>query len=217
MARSNMAEAFTLVGKEHQETVFEDFEDQLSAKTAAPAITFLASVRAHHPDLTVATANAGNVNLLAYAAAGFATAELDLSEDAILRSRVFLRPTSHDEDGHVADSTTCARYNYTWKGLKFILYNVYVYPGLFQFILFPPDSDETVLSNSKATDALLLEAGRAIYGPYQDYIAVFDGYWRADVNLYKEVQKTGWNDVILDQAMKATISLTIEEFFDNER
>ena len=212
-----MAEAFTLIGKEHQETVFEDFEDLLSAKTAALTVTVLASVRAHHPDMTVTVTTTNNVDLLAYATAGFATAELDLSEDGILRSRFFLAPTSHDDDGHLASSTTYAHYKYTWKGLKFILYNVYFYPTTFQYICFPPDSDETVLSNSKATDGLLLEAGRAIYGPYQDYIAVFDGYWRADVDLCKEVKKTGWRDVILDQGMKDTISFTIEEFFDNER
>lgn len=198
-----MAEAFTLVGnKEHQETVFKDFEDQLSAKTASPAITFRASVRAHHPDMTVAVTIANNVNLLAFAAAGLATAELDTSEDDILRSRIFLPPTSHDDDGRLADGTTFARYNYTWRGLHFILYTVYIFPQLYQFVCFPPDSDETVQSNSKATDALLLAAGHAIYGPYQDYIAVFDYYWRADVALYKEVQKTGWSDVILDQGMK---------------
>lgn len=218
MAGSKMAEAFILVGgKEHRETVFEDFQDQRSAKMAAPAVMFLASVRAHHPDMTVAVTSAGNVDLLAFAATGLATAELDIREDDILRSRIFLEPTSHDDDGSLADSTTFARYNYTWKGLKFVMYSVYIFPQVYQFICFPPDSDENVQSNSKATDALLLEAGRAIYGPYQDYIAVFDYYWRGDTELYKEVQKTSWSDVILDQGMKDTISYTIEEFFDNER
>jgi transitional endoplasmic reticulum ATPase len=218
MAAPKMTEAFTLVGgKEHQETVFEDYENQQSGKTINPSLALLASVRAHHPDLTVATTSANNVPLLGFAAAGFATAELDLSEYDILRARIFLRPVSHDDNGTLADSTTFARYNYTWKGLKFIMYNVFVYPLFYQFICFPPDSDETVLSNSKATDALLLAAGRAYYGPYQDYIAVFDYYWRSDTGLYKEVQKTSWSDVILDQGMKDTISSTIEEFFDNER
>jgi transitional endoplasmic reticulum ATPase len=218
MSTIGMAEAFTLIGKEHQETVFEDFEEQNSSKTAAPATTFLASVRAHHPDVTVAVTSAGNIDLLAFAEAGFATAELDISEDAILRSRFFLRPTSHDDDGHLADSTAFARYMYSWEGLKFTVYRVLIYSAMYQFICFPPDSDETVLSNSKATDALLVAVGRALYGPYQDYIAVFDaGYWRADIALYKEVQKTSWKDVILDQEMKDTISYTIEEFFDNEK
>lgn len=218
MAASRVAEAFTLVGdKEHHETVFEDFENQQSAKTTSASLMFLASVRAHHPDMTVAVNSANNVNLLGFAAAGLATAELDLSEDDILRARVFLRPTSHDDNGTLADSITFARYNYSWKGLKFIMYNVFLYNQVYQFLCFPPDSDETVLSNSKATDALLLAAGRAFYGPYRDYIAVFDYYWRSDTELYKEVQKTSWSDVILDQGMKDTISYTIEEFFDNER
>ena len=212
-----MAEAFTLIGgREHQETVFEDYESQQSAKSSNAIITILASVRAHHPDMTVAVTFGGNIDLLAYAAAGFASAELDISEGEILRARIFLRATSHDDEGGLADSNTFARYNYTWKGLKFVIYNVFMYMQVYQFVCFPPDSDETVQSNSKATDALLLEAGRLLY-PYQDYIAVFDGYWRADTNLYKEVQKTSWSDVILDQGMKDTISYTIEEFFDNER
>ena len=218
MSTSNkMAEAFTLVGgREHQETVFEDYENQQSGKTPNFILTLLASVRAHHPDMTVAVTFDGNVDLLAYAAAGFASAELDITEGELLRARIFLRATSHDDEGSLADSISFARYNYTWKGLKFIIYTLFVFPQVYQFVCFPPDSDETVQSNSKATDALLLEAGRLLY-PYRDYIAVFDGYWRGDTSLYQEVQKTSWNDVILDQGMKDTISYTIEEFFDNER
>ena len=50
----------------------------------------------------------------------------------------------------------------------------------------------------------------------QDYILVFDRFWSQSTQLYYEVQKTSWNDVILDEDMKKTLTHTIEEFFDNE-
>ena len=111
-----------------------------------------------------------------------------------------------------------ARYKYRWRHLDFILYILPAFYGsVHQFILFPPDSDETVVSNSKATDALLLAVGQAQYPFSREYIYVFDNYWYRDNKLYHEVQKTSWDDVILDPDMKNTISHTIEAFFENER
>lgn len=70
--------------------------------------------------------------------------------------------------------------------------------------------------NSKATDVLMLAVGQAQY-PYRDYILVFDfGVWSQNSTLYDQVQKTSWDDVILDEDMKKTLTHTIGEFFDNE-
>jgi len=33
--------------------------------------------------------------------------------------------------------------------------------------------------------------------------------------LWEEVQKTGWDDVILDDEMKKTLTGTVERFFDS--
>lgn len=43
-----------------------------------------------------------------------------------------------------------------------------------------------------------------------------DGYWMSNAALYNEVQKTTWDDVILDEAMKKTLTGTVLRFFDSE-
>lgn len=139
-----------------------------------------------------------------------------------MRLRGFIAPASEQDPGFLYDAIQFARYKYIWKDLEFILYTVR-FPYLLtvlEYILFPQDSDETTMSNSKATDALLMAVGQAQF-PYKDdreYILVFDqGLWLKSAPLFHEVQKTTWDDVILDQGMKDTISHTIEEFFDNEK
>ena len=48
-------------------------------------------------------------------------------------------------------------------------------------------------------------------------ILVYDGgSWNGSRNLYQEVQKTNWDDVILDEKMKKTLTSTVLRFFDSE-
>jgi transitional endoplasmic reticulum ATPase len=67
-----------------------------------------------------------NVNLLQFAAAGFATAELDLDDETVLRWRGYIPPPQRREggQGHLADATFFARYHYRWGQEDFILYTV---------------------------------------------------------------------------------------------
>ena len=212
---STLMKDFTMLGEAHHGTVFEDYEAQRSAKFAEPLTSMIAMLRHHHPEMTIST----NLwaNLLGYATAGYATAELDTSEDSCIRIRGYSVPQSKDDPGQLLESFTFARYKYSWKGLNFILYRVVMGYYYYQFLLFPPDSDETVQSNSKATDALLLAIGAAMYPYSNEYIYLFNGVsWYASPQLYQEVQKTSWKDVILDEDMKLTLTDVIGEFFDNE-
>jgi SpoVK/Ycf46/Vps4 family AAA+-type ATPase len=77
--------------------------------------------------------------------------------------------------------------------------------------------DESVLSNSKATDALLSAIAAAEQSAIEHTILVFDdGFWSSSRSLYNEVQKTNWDDVILDDKMKKTLTGTVLRFFDSE-
>ena len=156
-----MSDQFTMLSEPHHATVFDDYVDQRSAKFVEPDVPMLASIRHHHPDMTVAVTVSQNLDLLGFAAAGNAVAKLDLSEDAIMRIRGYIRAQGKDDPGSLIDGITFARYKYTWKNLEFILYTVKISFYIYEYVLFPPDSDETVLSNSKATNALLLAIGQA--------------------------------------------------------
>lgn len=78
------------------------------------------------------------------------------------------------------------------------------------------EDDETVLSNSKATDALLSAIAVAEQTAIEHTILVYDGSWSSSRSLYEEVQKTNWDDVILDMETKEALTGTVLRFFDSE-
>ena len=165
--------------------------------------------------MTVSLTSSRNVDLIYFADTGHAVAELDSTDDAFLRSRFYSGTLSKDDPGRLYDDIIFGRYKYIWNNLEFIVYTVSGSDDTYQFVLFPPDDDETVLSNSKATDALLVAIGQ-FENPYTEGIFVYDGYWSKNHGLYEEVQKISWKDVILDENKKKTLTKDIEEFFDNE-
>lgn len=210
-----MTDQFTLVGKPHCSNVFEDYEDLNSAKNSDRIIFLLASIRHHHPEHTVTLTNTRNVDLLRYAAGGSASAELDTSEDGLLRTREYEFPSSKDDPGQLADLVLFARYKYVWKDHEFILYNLKTTYEILEFVLFPPKDEETVLSNSKVTDDLFMTVGKAQHA-YSLGIWVYDTIWTKSSQLLDQVRKISWDDVILDQKTKTAVTTTIAEFFDNE-
>lgn len=207
---------YALVSSAHHETVYADFEDVGSAKYVDLDAQLLASIRDHHPGMTVTTVNSAHADLAAYAAAGYAHAELDTTEDFALRWRVYQPPPIRGGPGHLADAYFFARYKYTWKEIGFIVYTVQEGRNTLNYVLFPPDDDETVLSHSKVTDALLQAVGDIQFN-FDRTILVYDRWWSRSHRLYEEVQKASWDDVILDQKMKKTLTETVVRFFDSEK
>ena len=64
--------------------------------------------------------------------------------------------------------------------------------------------------------ALLHAAGIWTNDLHQE-IYVFDsGYWSKDANLWTEVQKADWADVILEDAFKKNLQKDVFGFFDSE-
>ena len=158
-----MSDQFTMLSEPHHATVFDDYVNERSAKHSEPDVSILASLRHHHPDMTVTVILAQTFNFLGFANAGYATAELNLTEDAIIRIRGYIPQQSASGRASLIDGILFARYKYTWKNLEFILYTARAGMNVWVYVLFPPDSDETVLSNSKATDALVLAVGQFQY------------------------------------------------------
>lgn len=207
---------FTLVSSAHHDTVYNDFEDTGSGKYVNLDAQLLASIRHHHQGMTVTIVPSSYADLAGYAAAGYAHAELDTSEDSLLRWRFYRPASTRGEQGQLADAYFFARYKYTWMEVEFIVYTVQEGLITLNYILFPPDDDESLLSHSKVTDALLQAVGDVQFA-VQQIILVYDGYWRRSRALYKEVQKASWDDVILDEKMKKTLTETVARFFDSKK
>jgi hypothetical protein len=195
--------------------LFPDYKDLTSAKIADPDVQMVTALRAKHPELIVTSVPAGNVNLLQFAAAGYAQAVLDDETEPVLRWQVFLGPSHRGGSGHLADSTFYARYNYTWNGENYVLYNALVGMSFMQYILKEPKEGETTMSHSSAVSRLLATIG-AWMTKEEPAIYVYDGYWTRSTKLWEEVKKAKWEDVILDPKMKKAVTEVANKFFDNE-
>lgn len=158
---------------------------------------------------------AGNVNLLAFAAAGYAQAELDLDDEPIVRWRGYSPPSTRHGSGGLAESRFFAKYRYTWNSEDFILYSVVVGLQTLQYVLKEPHGNETTLSNSAIIDKLILTIGEW-YTIDEDIIYVYDGYWSASKTLWKQVQDASWDKVILDPKMKKDLVDVSGKFFDSK-
>ena len=171
--------------------------------------------RKQYPDLIVTTVPAQNCNLTQFALAGNAIIELDIETEKIIRTRGFIPAIKRGQKGGLGEDLNFAKFRYNWNDEDFILYtlNSAVYGT--QYILKEPRGNETTLSHSSVTDALLKAIGEWATSD-QDVVYVFDGIWRKDKGLWREVQKARWDDVILDPDMKKELVEVANKFFDSE-
>lgn len=90
--------------------------------------------------------------------------------------------------------------------------------GQLQYILKEPAEGETVLSHNSVTDKLIKTVGAWQYPPIIDdkFVYIYDGYWQQSKMLYNEILKSKWDDVILNEDMKKTITGLMKKFFDSE-
>ncbi|ORY11231.1 P-loop containing nucleoside triphosphate hydrolase protein [Clohesyomyces aquaticus] len=186
-----------------------------SGKATDLDVQIVTALRTKHPDMIVTTVPGSNCNLLQFAAAGYAFAELDDKSEPVLRWTGFVGPQHRGGSGYLTDSTFFARYNYSWNDENFILYNVLVGYSMLQYVLKEPRGGETQFSHSSAVNALLATIGAWLIKE-EPAIYVFDGYWTRSTKLWEEVKKAKWEDVILDPKMKKDLTQVANKFFDSK-
>ncbi|KAF2016028.1 P-loop containing nucleoside triphosphate hydrolase protein [Aaosphaeria arxii CBS 175.79] len=197
------------------ESLFSDFYKFTSGKSTDLDVQIVTALRAKHPELIVTTVPGSNCNLLQFAAAGFAQADLDEDSEPVLRWRGFVGPAHRGGQGFLAENIFFARYNYTWNSENFILYTVVVGYGTLQYILKEPRGNENPYSNSSVVSALLATIGAWLIKE-EPAIYVYDGYWQRSTKLWEQVKKAKWDDVILDPKMKKAVKEVANKFFDSE-
>lgn len=234
-------EPFTFVtetGLKGPPQLFQSFHDDTSAKVANVDVQLVTELRAQYPELivtyrsrthipeqrreranvTVRTIPPGNVNLLQFAAAGFASAELDTEDEPKISWRGFLAPPQRRSGGgagSLGETTFFAKYRYTWHNTRCILYSVIVGLNHMQYVLTEPRQGETTRSSSRLADALIVAIGKWLLAD-EDIIYVFDTYWSASKGLWEQVKKASWDRVILDQKMKDELRSVSSKFFDSK-
>lgn len=195
--------------------LFDEYHELSSAHYVSVDVQLVTELRKQHPDLIVTTVPASNCNLTQYALAGNAAIELDIETDNIIRYRGFIPSPKRGLEGSLGESVSFAKFRYSWNNINFILYTIGSAINGTQYILTEPRENETQLGTSAVTDALLKAIGEWLTSD-QDVVYVFDGSWQKSKDLWNEVQKAKWEDVILDPNMKKELIEVANKFFDSE-
>lgn len=195
----------------HEDETAREYFHHSSAQRVNTDAVVVESLRTQYPNLDLVIAPQGGLNLLAYAAAGFATvAPLD---DPIgdpvygtaLKWRSYIPPSRRldDSPGVMAERVVFGKYMYKWKDHEFI---VYIASGRDGTMSYPDITNHYILtSQPHRVDELIEKA--TIWGvQLHDEVWVFDqGFWQKSRDLWESVEKSRWEDVILEEGMKKAI------------
>lgn len=160
-------------------------------------------------------------DLQGFAAAGFAT-WTDEHSDLYDAKRAFVDPGSRIEKGpgSLRDKVHFGRARYGWNGKNFIVYTTmftenWLHGPLKAMFILAPCGDKVVDNHHVDIDALLLACGnwtKELHGE----IFVFDqARWSKSKELYKSVESSSWDDVILNPDTKSKLIEDIQGFFEN--
>ena len=158
-----------------------------------------------------------SVDLLRFAAAGNATAELDIKDESVQRIRYYMysNPRGGVSAG-LAEARTFAKYLYSWGSEFYIVYVVQIGLSNYQYILKEPAEGETTMSRNTVTDRLIDAIGRwQTPIPDDKFVYVYDRFWQRSKKLYEQVKTASWDDVILNEEMKKDITELMHKFFDS--
>ncbi|KXJ97638.1 ATPase [Microdochium bolleyi] len=196
------------------------FFEHSEAKRVNTDDVMVRTLKKQYPNLELVVADQNSTNLLAYAAAGYAscTAVAEEDTDASLPSNVtytsYIAPARRMDGntGGLGQRLEFGKFIYTWGSTEFI---VYVCVG--SNSLYPPMTSNAFIlgpDHNKA-EQLVLAAGRWM-SDIHEQVWVFDqGYWQKDTELFRSFIKSSWEDVILDPAMKKAIIDDHNSFFDS--
>lgn len=204
-----------------KESVFEAFKEHCSGKRVNSELQTLETIRVIESDKHITPVSPHSCDLLGFAKAGHAVAELITSGDRHQWIRNYRAPPSRMDlgDGKLSDSVQFGLYNYKWVQETFQVYKIGwqdEYNGFvtYYYIL----SDKAALDeqgHSEPADRLITACGKWSSQLHEE-IYVFDsGCWMKNTELWSAVQSASFDDVILDPTMKETLINDVETFFDS--
>jgi transitional endoplasmic reticulum ATPase len=221
---------------------FNSFKEHSDAHRIATDLAVLESIRQAHPDHHVTYTPKDSCDLLAFAACGFATAELECDEKCFQGIRVYkahpgllsdmrhpflpqLPTESSDRKenyGTLVDHVKFGRFRYRWNDYQFLVYQLEFTDHTFRthqyfYILTPCSLDDILCGHSASADSLLLAAGRWTTELHEEIYVFDEGFWTKNKDLWKSVQKANWDDVILDPKMKQNLQDDVLGFFDSQK
>lgn len=199
------------VGSNTPFNLFDENVRLTSAKNADHDLQYIKALRKAFPELIVTACPSNNAPLRAFAAAGNAFCERDTKTDSFASWRGYSPPAKRSDSGSLAEAVSFAKWHYKWNQNDYVLYTI----GGVQYILVERRGDEEQVGPSKITDDLIRTVGDWM-NTIEDVVWVYDDWWTQDRDLWKEVQKASWDNVILDESVKDELTSVAHHFFDSE-
>ena len=196
--------------------VFKDFEMHRAASTELAIVT---SLRRHYSGWTL-TVTPESTGLVAFADAGKAKLDLDREDGRSLLWRSYIPASGRaaGRPGKFEDKLFFAKYDYVWDGKSFLVYLAHYVENFTivrnYFILYKHEEDELVNGQSKTIDALIAAASQYSNDLHEEVLMFDQEHWMKNKELWKSVQQSTWEDVILDKDLKEALVRDVEGFFD---
>lgn len=156
-------------------------------------------------------------DLFAYAAAGLASTTAWTRDASIDRYewRLYQSPLrrSESDNGTLTTNVKFGFYKYEWEGSDF---TVVLVDGRDGPDAYAASTNQYLIGPRTAADELILAAG--YYGAsLHNEMWVFDhGYWQKDASLWATMNRSSWDDVILDEDLKNDLVGNVLRFFDSQ-
>ena len=196
-----------------------DMRSHFSDSTILTNVRIVDALRQWYPGHSV-TQTSEATGLLDFARAGKAQAILD-GVDGSYSSRKFVdEPDEVKEIGLLKDEVDFGRYKYRWEEQDFLVYAARYYERGYNYVdnhyvLYPREDADMESGRSKIVDELIIAAAEH-RSKTDDQIWLYDkGHWSKSHKLWESVQGCKWEDVILNQDMKAALMSDIEGFLTN--
>lgn len=132
------------------------------------------------------------------------------------------RRYNDEAGGAFLDKVIFGGFDYVFNGTQFLLYVVEGSDGLigkvrYNYLLLDHSTTAGKPSPQDLADELI-QLATSWNQELHDEVLVFDqGYWQKNSDLWRNIQKSEWEDVILEKSKKEAIIEDVIGFFDGEK
>jgi transitional endoplasmic reticulum ATPase len=194
------------------------FYDHSNAHRISTDAVIIQAIRYEYPSQHITTIPEITCDLLSYAASGHATAvpvdDFKDQDPQSLKWRTYLPPARRldGDTGGFGDQLLYAKFLYTWQSHELVMY---VVNGRDGDSFYPQIINQYVIGQEAVVNELILSAGY-FTTTLHDEIWVFNqGFWQKDRSLWESIQRSLWENVILDDDMKKQLVDVVTRFLDS--